>query len=82
MNVDKLIDFLQKEVPKNAIDLNNAINSTLGIIKGTRSALQNSISELLQLDKHNEIGNFLNGYGKLFKEHCRGFREKNKFYAC
>lgn len=37
--MNKLIDFLQKEVPSNAEDLNNSINNMLEIIKHTRNTL-------------------------------------------
>lgn len=39
MNMDKLMEFLQKEVPSNAGDLNNSINNTLEIIERTRAAI-------------------------------------------
>ena len=39
MDMDKLMEFLQKEVPDNAEDLKNSINSTLEIIECTRAAL-------------------------------------------
>lgn len=38
-DMDKLMEFLQKEVPSNARDLNNSINNTLEIIERTRAAL-------------------------------------------
>jgi len=39
-DMDKLMEFLQKEVPSNAGDLNNSINNTLEIIERTRAALK------------------------------------------
>lgn len=38
-DIDNLMEFLQKEIPSNAEDLNNSINNTLEIIERTRAAL-------------------------------------------
>lgn len=40
--MDKLIEFLQNEVPSNAEDLINSINTTLKIIEQTRTALSSN----------------------------------------
>lgn len=47
-DMDKLMDFLQKEVPSNAGDLNNSINTTLEIIERTRAALASKVTRLFQ----------------------------------
>lgn len=57
--MDKLMDFLQKEVPSNAKDLNNSIKATLEIIDHTRTALKSKLSEmannLFEDSNYNEI---------------------------
>ena len=53
--MDKLIDFLRKEVPSNASDLDNSIKSTLEIIERTRAALASKIAKLFQDGKHDEM---------------------------
>lgn len=62
------MDFLQKEVPSNAADLNSSINNTLEIIEHIRSALKSKLSSM--------AGNFLedSNYNEIIKE----FRYANK----
>ncbi len=55
--MDNLMDFLQKEVPSNAGDLNNSINTTLEIIERTRAALATKVTRLFQ-DGENEFATF------------------------
>lgn len=55
---DKLMDFLKKEVPSNAGDLNNSINNTLEIIERTRAAVIGSVPKLYQNGRHDEVNNF------------------------
>ncbi len=45
-DIDKLMEFLQKEVPGNAGDLHNSINTTLEIIDRTRAALKSKYSTM------------------------------------
>lgn len=47
-DMDKLMEFLQKEVPSNAGDLNDSINNTLEIIERTRAALAAKVTRLFQ----------------------------------
>lgn len=56
--MDKLIEFLRKEVPSNAEDLNNSINITLDLIKRTRTAVIGSVSKLYQNGRHDEVNDF------------------------
>lgn len=55
--MDNLMDFLLKEVPNNAGDLNNSINSTLKIIVHTRTALATKVTRLFQ-DGESEFESF------------------------
>lgn len=69
-NMDKLIDFLKKEVPSNAEDLNNSINNTLEIIERTRTALTSkyvSIAKNFFKGRNSDeiIGNFENAEKQL-----------------
>lgn len=57
-DMDKLMEFLQKEVPSNACDLNNSISSTLEIIERTRAAVIGSVPKLYQKGRHDEVNNF------------------------
>jgi len=68
--MDKLIDFLQKEVPSNVGDLYNSINTTLEIIERTRAALSEkyiSIARNYFKDRNSNeiIGNFENAENQL-----------------
>lgn len=58
-DIDKLMEFLQKEVPSNAGDLNNSINNTLEIIKLTRAAVTGMMNNLAQNGKHKDAREFL-----------------------
>lgn len=58
-DMDKLMDFLQKEVPSNAGDLNNSINNTLEIIERTRVAVTDRMNKLAQGGKHKDAREFL-----------------------
>ena len=69
-NMDKLMEFLQKEVPSNANELNTSINSTLKIIKQTRVALSEkymSIAKSYFKDRNSNeiIANFENAQNQL-----------------
>lgn len=55
---NKLMDFLQKEVPSNASDLNNSINSTLEIIDRTRAAIMGRMNKLARSGRHNDARRF------------------------
>lgn len=46
--MDKLMEFLQKEVPSNAGDLNDSINNILEIIERIRAALATKVTRLFQ----------------------------------
>lgn len=52
------MDFLQKEVPSNAGDLNNSINSTLEIIDRTRAAIMGRMNKLARSGRHNDARGF------------------------
>lgn len=56
-DMDKLMEFLQKEVPSNAGDLNSSINNTLEIIERTRAALASKVTRLFQ-DGESEFTKF------------------------
>ncbi len=56
-DTDKLMEFLQKEVPSNAGDLYYSINTTLEIIERTRAALATKVTRLFQ-DGENEFTTF------------------------
>lgn len=58
-DIDKLMEFLQKEVPSNAGDLNDAINNTLEIIERTRAAVTGRMNKLAQTGKHKDAREFL-----------------------
>ena len=58
-DMDKLMEFLQKEVPSNAGDLNNSINNTLEIIERTRAAVTGRMNKLAQNGKHKDAREFL-----------------------
>ena len=45
-DMDKLMEFLQKEVPSNAGELNDAINNLFEIIECTRTALKSKLSTM------------------------------------
>lgn len=61
------MDFLQKEVPSNAGDLNNSLNSTLEIIERTRAAVSGSVPKLYQNGRHDEVENFTNADKQLME---------------
>lgn len=68
--MDKLIEFLQKEVPSNASDLNNSIYTAIEIIERTRVAVSEkymSIAKIYFKDKNSEeiINNFKNAEKQL-----------------
>lgn len=50
--MDKLIEFLRKEVPSNAEDLNNSIKNTLEIIDRTHAAITGRMNQLAQNRKY------------------------------
>lgn len=74
-DMDKLIEFLQKEVPSNADDLNNSINTTLEIIERTRAAVTGRMNKLAQNGKHKEAREFLDADEQLnnIENYLRGF---------
>lgn len=49
--MERLIEFLQKEVPSNAEDLSVTIAETLDVIKATRNAISSKVTRLLQEGK-------------------------------
>lgn len=57
-DMDKIMEFLQREVPSNAGDLNNSINTTLEIIERTRAAVMGTVPKLCQDGRHDEVSNF------------------------
>jgi len=74
-DTNKLMEFLQKEVPSNAGDLNNSINTTLEIIERTRAAVSGSVPKLYQNGRHDEVNNFTNADRQLMEieNYLRGF---------
>lgn len=54
------MEFLQKEVPSNAGDLNNSINNTLEIIERTHAALGANVGRLYQYKRYSEIREYEN----------------------
>lgn len=58
-DINKLMEFLKKEVPGNAGDLNSSINSTLEILERTRAAVTGRMNKLAQNGKHKEAREFL-----------------------
>lgn len=52
------MEFLHKEVPSNAGDLNNSLKDTLEIIERTRAAVEGQVSKLFQNGRHDEVNNF------------------------
>lgn len=73
--MDKLIDFLKKEVPSNAMDLNNAINTTLEILDRTRAAVIGNVPKLYQNGRHDEVNDFTDADRQLMniENHLREF---------
>lgn len=73
--MENLIEFLQKEVPSNAGDLNNSINTTLEIIERTRAAVSGSVPKLYQNGRHDEVSNFTNADRQLMEieNYLKGF---------
>lgn len=63
-DMDKLMEFLKKEVPSNAGDLNKSINNTLEIIERTRAALASKVTRLFQ-DGESEFTTFTQANRKL-----------------
>lgn len=59
-DMNKLMEFLQKEVPSNAGDLNDAINNILDIIDRTHAALGANVGRLYQYKKYSEIREYEN----------------------
>lgn len=59
-DMDKLMEFLQKEVPSNAGDLNESINNTLEIIERIHAALGVNVGRLYQYKKYAEIREYEN----------------------
>lgn len=57
-DMDKLMEFLQKEVPSNAGDLNNSSSNALEIIERTRAAVIGNVPKLYQNGRHDEVNNF------------------------
>lgn len=72
--MDKLMEFLLKEVPSNAEDLNNSINNTLEIIERTRAALASKVTRLFQ-DGESEFTTFTKANKKLadIENYLKGF---------
>lgn len=58
-DIGKLMEFLQKEVPSNAGDLNNSINNTLEILERTRAAVIGRMNKLAQSGKHKDAKEFI-----------------------
>lgn len=58
-DMDKLMEFLKKEVPSNAGDLNDAINNMLKIIEDTRVSLKSKLftmaNNFFEDSNYNEI---------------------------
>lgn len=54
-DMDKLMEFLQKEVPSHAGDLNDSINNILETIERTHAALGANVGRLYQYKKYGEI---------------------------
>lgn len=57
--MDKLMEFLQKEVPSHAGDLNSSINNTLEIINNTRAVVIGKMNKLTQNGKHKDAKEFI-----------------------
>ena len=83
-DMDKLMEFLQKEVPSNAGDLNNSINNTLEIIERTRAAFSEkymSIAKNYFKNRNSDeiIANFENAENQLeyIQRQLHNFLENN-----
>ncbi len=84
-DIDKLMEFLQKEVPSNAGDLNDAINNLFEIIEHTRTALKSKLStmanDFFEDSDYNEIiKEFQNANKQLrnFKSNLNNFVNDDK----
>lgn len=70
--MNKLMEFLQKEVPSNAGELNDTINNLFEIIEHTRSALKSKLSNKLSTMANNFFED--SNYNEIIKE----FQNANK----
>ncbi len=84
-DMDKLMEFLQKEVPSNARDLNDAINNLFEVIEHTRTALKTKLStmanDFFEDSDYNEIiKEFQNANKQLrnFKSNLNNFVNDDK----
>lgn len=84
-NMNKLMEFLQREIPSNAGDLNNSINNTIEIIERTRAALKSKLStmanDFFEDSDYNEIiKEFQNANKQLrnFKSNLNNFINDDK----
>lgn len=83
-DIDNLMNFLQKEIPSNANDLNNSINNTLEIIERTRAALSDKYMSIAKNyfkdnNSYEIISNFKNADKQLgdFQHKLHNFLDNN-----